>query len=199
MKAGRVVWFAFVVAIVVAAIAANLDEVRDTFQQRLDLFLKRPLIIQIIAGFSVWLIFGMFVPFMVYSYLVEQPAEGPGGVCVNVHVPHVVAAGLACSADMGVAYGLDRKPEGSPQAAAEDVKARVHAPASGCRPPAARSGHGMRERGTGNGEREKRGGLLSPSPTRARPDISPYGYPYRSMSSWRRTILIDAYSPRSSR
>lgn len=74
---GRYLWLAFVVAFAVYSVAANLDEVRDFLQQQLDSFLKRPLTSQIIIGFIIWLI-SVIVPFIVYSYLVEQPEEGPG-------------------------------------------------------------------------------------------------------------------------
>ena len=85
-KVGRYLWLALVVVVVVTAVVANLDKVRDFkvrdfLQQQLDSFLKRPLISQIIIGFVVWLIL-VIVPcivfWSVFWYVVGQPEEGQG-------------------------------------------------------------------------------------------------------------------------
>ena len=83
----KVLWFAFVVVVVVAAVVTNLDEARDLLQQ----FLKRPLIIQILIGFVVWLITLMIVGYLISATLFEREkggeAEGWGLIAFFILLP----------------------------------------------------------------------------------------------------------------
>jgi hypothetical protein len=74
---GRISWLILVVAIIVLAIIINTEAVKKGFENILTWFLELALISRILIGFVLWLA-SVIIPFIVFTYIVGEPEEGPG-------------------------------------------------------------------------------------------------------------------------
>jgi hypothetical protein len=73
-RAGRYLWLAFIVTILVIIVVIHLDEARSTFQQLLESFLHRSLAVRILIGFVVWLL-SVIVPGSLFLVVIRPMAE----------------------------------------------------------------------------------------------------------------------------
>ena len=74
---GRLIWLAFVVAIIVIVVAFNLEAARLFFNSLLVFFVRMSLLCKILVGFIVWLAL-VIIPFIAFIFVVGEPEEGPG-------------------------------------------------------------------------------------------------------------------------